>query len=445
MKRRAFFGTSLGAGAAAAGLSCSNEQGGQPASSPESTVTDNGRLAGKTLDELREEHRFWLFDDYLPFYHKYVVDHEYGGFKCNTDRDGTNLNANKRTWYEGRGIWVHSYLNNKVKQDPQYVDIARKSVEFIMKQNPTGPELMPVGYTREGKPLRNEPDPIFYGDMFVANGFQEFAEASGEDKYWDLAKQILLKCSDIYDNRPDYGNLPKTDTAPEVVRPRTLGHWFVLLRCTTQMLEKRDDPQLKAINDRCIDAVMNKHYNPDYDLINEHINHDFSHIDSDYGHIMRGHAPETLWMLLFEALRRKDKALFDLAAERLKRHIEVLWDDVYGGVLLGLENVDRNEFNVGKALWLQEEVLIGTLCVIEHTGAQWAKDWYSRLHTYVLDKFPLKQYGYPLWILYADRKVTFEEHTGRVGNFHHPRQLMMNMLALDRMIERGGKVSGHFG
>ena len=125
MKRRAFFGASLGAGAAAAGLSCSGEQGGRTAAPPESTVTDNGTLAGKTLQELREEHRFWLFDDYLPFYHEHVVDHEYGGFKCNTDRDGTNLNANKRTWYEGRGIWVHSYLNNKVKQDPEYVDIAR--------------------------------------------------------------------------------------------------------------------------------------------------------------------------------------------------------------------------------------------------------------------------------------------------------------------------------
>lgn len=440
MKRRTFLETSVGTGALVSGLACAKE----PVKKAPS-VTDNGKLAGKTLEELREEYRYWLLDDYVPFLDKYVIDHEYGGFMCTTDRDGTNINKNKRTWYEGRGTWVHSFLNNEVKSDPAYVEVARKSVEFILKHNPTGKELMPAGYTREGKPLRNEPDSVFYGDMFVANGLQEFSKASGEDKYWDMAKEIVLKCADIYDNRPDYGNLRATKNAPEVKQPRMLGHWFVLIRCTTQMLEKRDDAEMKAINDRCVDAIMNRHYNPAYDLINEYVNHDLSRIDSDRGQTVGGHSPETLWMVLFEAVRRKDKALFDRASESLKRHIEVMWDDVYGGMLGGLRHVDRNEWSVGKSLWLQEEVLIGTLCIIEHTGAQWAKDWFSRMYTYVLDKFSLKQYGYPLWILYADRKVTFVEHTNRVGNFHHPRHLMTNLITLDRMIERGGKVSNLFG
>ncbi|MBT4485708.1 MAG: hypothetical protein HOC71_18730, partial [Candidatus Latescibacteria bacterium] len=106
--------------------------------------------------------------------------------------------------------------------------------------------------------------------------------------------------------------------------------------------------------------------------------------------------------------------------------------------------VDNNIWTTSKSLWLQEEVLIGTLLAIEHTGAQWAKDWFDRMYTYVLDKFPLKQYGYPIWILYSDRKVTYMKKATRVGNFHHPRQLMVNMLALDRMIEKGGRVSDIF-
>ncbi len=441
MKRRAFFGT---AGVAAAGLSCGSAALNMTAAPQATSVTDDGMLAGKTLEELREEHRYWLFDDYLPFHDKFCVDREYGGFTAFLDRDGTKVNTNKSTWYEGRGIWVMSYLNNAVRADPDYVNIARMSVDFIMKQNPLGPELMPSGFTREGKPLGG-PDSIFYGDMFVANGFQEFAKASGEDKYWDMAKKMILKCLDIYDNRPNYGNLPKTETSPEVVSPRQLGHWFVLMRSTTQMLEKRDDAELKAINDRAVEAVMEYHYNPAYGLINENINHDMSRIESDRGQLVFGHAPETLWMVLFEALRRKDRTLFDRAADLLRRHIEVMWDDVYGGLMLAITHVDNNEWNTGKALWLQEEILIGTMCVLEHTGAQWAKDWYSKMYTYVLEKYPLKQYGHPLWILYADRFVTYREHTSRLGNFHHPRHLMMNMNAIDRMIQRGGKVSGHFG
>ena len=99
---------------------------------------------------------------------KYVIDHELGGFMCTVDRDGTQQNSNKRTWYEGRGTWVYSYLYNKIDQNPKYIEIAQKSVDFIMKQNPLGKELMPSGYTKEGKPLRDRPDPVFYGDPKAA-------------------------------------------------------------------------------------------------------------------------------------------------------------------------------------------------------------------------------------------------------------------------------------
>jgi len=194
-----------------------------------------------------------------------------------------------------------------------------------------------------------------------------------------------------------------------------------------------------------VDAVMNYHFNPEYRLNDEYLNHDMTRITSDNGQQVIGHSLEVLWMIMFEAIRKKDKTLFDTVAERLYRHIEVLWDDVYGGLLAGFVNVDKNIWSISKSLWLQEEALISCMCVIEHTGAQWAKDWFSKQYTYVRDKFPLKQYGFPLWIVYADRKITFERHYDRVENYHHPRHLMLNMLMLDRIIGRGGKVSGIFG
>ena len=87
-----------------------------------------------------------------------------------------------------------------------------------------------------------------------------------------------------------------------------------------------------------------------------------------------------------------------------------------------------------KSLWAQEEVLVGTMILIEHTGDQWAKDFYEKMWNYVIDKFPLKQYGYPIWILYADRKITFEKNYDRIGHFHHPRHLMLNILSIERML-----------
>jgi mannose/cellobiose epimerase-like protein (N-acyl-D-glucosamine 2-epimerase family) len=160
--------------------------------------------------------------------------------------------------------------------------------------------------------------------------------------------------------------------------------------------------------------------------------------------VYTGHSIETLWMLIAEAIRRKDRKLFDTCAERFRRHVEVAWDDVYGGVFRNLQNVDRNIWSVDKVLWAQEEVLIGALSVLEHTGAQWAGEMFTRMYDYVQAKYPLKQYGFPLWIIASDRKVTFERHSDRVENFHHPRHLMLNLLAIERIIARGGKTSRLF-
>jgi len=341
-------------------------------------------------------------------------------------------------------------MYNTVDKNPKHLEASRRSVEFVMKHKPEGDNLWPNSYSREGK-VTGGPDERTYGDLFLANGFNVYSKAAGDDSYWQLAKETLIKCLKIQD-RPGYypeaaqGYLGKN--APLMPGgARVQGNWFCMLNIATQMLEIKADPEVEAIADRCVDAIMNKHYNPRFDLTNEVLNHDFSRPENEVGQLVyTGHAIETLWMVLYEAVRRKDRALFDLASQRLKRHLEVAWDDVYGGLFRNLRHVDNNLWDVDKAGWVQMEGLIGLACVIEHTGAQWAKDFFGRLYPWVMAKFPLKQYGFPLWIDYADRWVTFVEGKDgrRAENFHHPRHLMLNLLAFDRMIGRNGAVSGLF-
>ena len=396
------------------------------------------------IEELREQYRYDLFDDFLRFLDKYVIDHEYGGFMCTTDRAGNNISTNKSAWYEGRGIWVYSFLYNKVDSNPRYLEVARKSVEFILKHKPEDNQFWTGSYSKEGEPVSGPGD--IYGGLFIANGLSEYSKAVNDDSYWELAKEILVKHMRAYDSSDYEYNVGYGPDITQIKAPRVLGHWMVLIRLATQMLELKSDPFVEDIADRCVDAIMNYHFNPDFGLMNEAINHDLPRPDNGFEQFSyTGHAIETLWMVMFEAERRKDKALYDRTVEMFKRHVEVSWDDVYGGAFRCLVHVDDNVWKVDKVLWLQEEVLIGTLFMIEHTGDAWAREWFSKMYTYVKDKFPLKQYGYPLWILSADRKVTFVEKYSRVGNFHHPRHLMLNLLSLDRILERGNRISGLFG
>ena len=457
MKRRSFLGTGAGTAVLLAGTPGCETKKPEP-SQKSLSVIDNGKLAGLTLEELQQRYRYDLFDDFLPFMEKYIIDHDLGGFMCNTDRDGTHITTKKNAWYTGRGIWVYSFLYNELAHEEKYLEVARKATEFILRDPPRGDDFWPAEYTKEGKPMPAKGQYIggkyvpvskeVYGDLFIANGLAEYARAVGDDKYWNMAKDIMFKCIKIFD-RPDYApNAPKVYLGPdasELPGVRPLGVWMLLLRLSSQMLNQKKDPDVRAVASRCINAVLNHHYNPEYNLLNEILKHDMSRPDNEYKYLVyTGHGIEITWMMLYEAYRLKDEKLFDKTSRLLQRHMEVAWDDVYGGFFRGLKNVDENTWILDKALWTQEEALIGTLFIVEHTGAQWAKDWFSKIFSYVQDKFPLRKHGYALWDMWPDRKVTFVEHYSRIENFHHPRHLMLNLASVERMIERGGKVSGYF-
>ena len=162
MKRRDFLTKSAVASSALlTGFNACDTNKNQPASNIK-MVTDDGMLAGLTLMQLRDRYTYYLFDDFLPFMEKFVIDHTHGGFLCNTDRDGTTITQEKTTWYEGRGIWVYSFLYNNIANKQKYLDVARKSVEFILKNEPKGDKLYNTKFTREGQPI-GEPSDSIYG------------------------------------------------------------------------------------------------------------------------------------------------------------------------------------------------------------------------------------------------------------------------------------------
>lgn len=442
MNRRRFLGSSLGAAAMVAELP-SNPAGQRTGRVPRAKTIEI--VAGQTLAQLRDEYRRDLFTDFLPFMGKYVVDQQYGGFMCNADHYGRQVNTNKLSWFEGRGIWVYSFLYNNLAREQKYLDIARRSLEFILRIKPAGDELWPKELTREGKALTSA-DGEIYGDLFIAEGLAEYSKATSQRSHWDTARDLVLKCVRLYDRddyRPTIGQTYLGANAPRFPGARIQGVWMVLIRVVTQMLEMRADSELEGVARRAVDAITNHHYNPEFQLINELLNHDLSRPTNEYAQLVyTGHGIENLWMLMLEAQRLRDDKLFETLAGWFRRHVEVAWDDVFGGVFRNLQNVDKNIWTLDKVLWAQEEVLIGCMMIIERTGAPWAKEMFDRMYRHVRQKYPLKTHGSPLWIYASDRRVTHEAFLRmpkRIENFHHPRHLMLNLLTLERMIKRGAR------
>ncbi|WP_257657157.1 AGE family epimerase/isomerase [Parapedobacter lycopersici] len=397
-------------------------------------------IADMELPARRERYHTALFDGFLPNMDQYVIDHELGGFMCNVNIATRKLETtDKRAWFEGRGMWTYAFLYNHFEQNPAYLEVVRKSRDFILPRLPADGRFYPTSFSKEGEP-RSTGEGDIYGNLFVAEGLAEYAKASGEREYFEQAKEIVLKAADRYD-RDDYTYAYKSDNP--LPGPRILGHWMILISVSTQLLKQEADPQIQALADRCATAILTHHINGEHGLVNEAIGHDLKPLADPVAlqYADLGHGCESFAFVMAYAVFRKDAALFDRAATLFKHHVEVATDPVYGGHFTALPNTDEYQWTLTKARWVQEEILIGALHLIEHRADPWAIRRFLETDAYIQEKFVRPEYAFV--IDSGDRKL--EKHSQvRAENYHRPRQLMVSMLAFDRIKANGYKPSGLF-
>jgi len=457
VKRRAFIEL---LGASAVQFGAAGPAQARRAAEPQrgATAPAEVRLAGMSLAELRQELYDRLFQVLLPFWDKHGIDHENGGIICSLDFDGTRVNTEKMLWFQGRAIWVYSFLYNHFGKNPQYLEVARKTREFVLKYALQKDGWWAEELSQEGKVLRP-----FSGDTegmyFIAEGLQEYAVASGDDPSREIAFALFKKLF-RYFNSPDFryrgADFQYLWNSQRAVRPQ--GLWFLNLCLATQMLARWNDAEIAEIADQSVDAIMNKHYRPDIGLNTEMLYSDFSRPDEEAVKSRLGHSIEALWMVMDEATRRQDDVLWKTCVERIHHHLDVGWDHIYGGLVQWI-NVDhpcyewpvetppgthlelhfKGEYEYMKSLWALNEVLVATLEVFRRTGAAWAASYFDLAYQTINEKFSQKGRGYPAgYILFADRRITPQPHVGRQDNYHPLRQLMLNILTLDEMIRSGG-------
>ena len=219
-------------------------------------LSSNGntlKFGSLSIPKLHEEYYNYLFNDFLPFMDKYVIDRKYGGFLCNTNINGKNINTNKDTWTEGRGIWVYSFLYNNFGKEEKYLTIARNALNLILKTKPNNNNLWPDQISREGYAL-TPPSKVISGDILVAEGLCEYSRATGEMKYWSMAKDIIIKCWRIYNDKNYYPNIVADYQGPKVIPfpgAKIQGVSMIMIITINEMLELRNDPDLEAIISEC--------------------------------------------------------------------------------------------------------------------------------------------------------------------------------------------------
>jgi len=382
-------------------------------------------LAGMSLKAMRDFHLDDLWNSYMPNWDGTIrVDKKYGGFMPYLKDDGTHRDTIKRMYYQGRGIWVFSYLYNHFGKEERFLKAAKKGIDFIIKhcRDENGYWLSEV--TREGEYLR--PSENIYGDIYVAMALGEYYAATGDEKMKYLAIEtahgVAKRVVDPY-----YMHLGGHGAGNEPGTMR-LGTWQHFLSALTPLSRQTDDYGVKKIARMCVRNILERHWQPDLGVAFEHLDHQFRPFRADPidGHrrISGWHSVQAAWMVMDDTLRTGNKHNFLQAMEMGRMSLEKCWYD--DGAEAGLTGIASPEAKPtlpsgGKTAWgALDDAMVFTLLAIEHTNAPWAYEWYEK----VFKTSTARQ----------DRQI-------REGLLHHPRRLFFASNIIDHMIARGGRVS----
>jgi len=76
------------------------------------------------LPSLAFQYRNEMHNNVIPFWEKYSIDKECGGYFTCLDREGKVYDTDKFIWLQGRQTWMFSSLYNNVATKPNWLEVA---------------------------------------------------------------------------------------------------------------------------------------------------------------------------------------------------------------------------------------------------------------------------------------------------------------------------------
>jgi N-acylglucosamine 2-epimerase len=374
--------------------------------------------------KLYDQYRTVLAEGVIPFWMRHGLDREYGGVLSCMSEDGTILSTEKYTWSQARLVWTLSALYNRFERRPEYLEYARKTIDFLLDHAVDSQGRFVYRTTREGKPLEGATS--IYADCFVVYGISEYCRAVRSDSLLRQAVEIYGRiCRRV--EEPDFD-----ETAPYRLPPgrRTHAVPMMLTEVSNELAQTTGDPEIEKAADGYATTVMNRFAPPERNMVREYLGRDYRLLPGNEGsYVMPGHAIESMWFVMHWARRRGRGDMILRAADMIRRHLEAGWDREYGGIFLGIDADGGDPFlphSDKKLWWPHTEALYALLLAHELTGESWCAEWYERVHEWSLVHFPMPETGE--WRQRLDRRgnaITDLIALPVKDPFHLPRALIL--------------------
>ena|SRR5690606_4760972 len=372
-----------------------------------------------------------LLDDIIPFWEQHSIDSHHSGFFTCLNRKGDVFDTDKFTWLQGRQAWMFSLLYNEVEAKDSWLAVAKSGINFLIDHAMDKNGNFYFSTTRQGEPLV-QPYNIF-SDCFAAMAFAQYAKATGEDTYTQLA-------------RTTYYNILKKQHNPKGAYEKSTGNRplkgfslpMILSNLVLELEHVLDHDEIENTLDQCISEITNDFLDRSTGLIRENVQLDGSPSDTFEGRLINpGHGIEAMWFLIDIGQRRNDKSLIELAANTIITTLEYSWDNEFGGIFYFMDGEGRPPLQLEwdqKLWWVHLETLVALTKAMEHIDDDRLKDWYTKVHHYSWDHFPDPKYGE--WYGYLNRQgePLLELKGGKwKGCFHVPRAMYQCWKTFERI------------
>ena len=364
-----------------------------------------------------------LTQEVIPFWEKYSIDLECGGYFTCIDGYNKVYDTDKFVWLQARQVWTFATLYDRLEKKDSWLKIALYGSDFLEKYGHDGDFNWYFSLQREGQPLIM-PYNIF-SHTFACMAIAKMYQITGNEKYKIAAEKTLKKITERAEKPKDRWDksFPNTRPLKNFALPMILCNLYNELGD----LVETDEKQLRTLD--CVDEIFDLFWDERRGVILENISTSRSFSDSFEGRLVNpGHGLEAMWFIMDLGQQYDRKDWIVRAIAMALSIIEKGWDKKQDGIFyfMDAEGHPPQQLEWDQKLWwVHLEAMICFLRGYELTGSKECWNWFEKVHHYTWKNFRDFNRGGE-WYGYLNRSgnIHLNLKGGKwKGCFHVPRAL----------------------
>ena len=363
----------------------------------------------------------------IPFWERYCVDREYGGYFTSLDRDGDVYDTVKYMWMQWRIVYMFAEFYLSGMREERFVDLAERGFDFLYKHGRDEAGRYYFALNRKGVPYM-APYSLF-SDCFAAMGAARLYKITSKGLYAEAAREAMNN----YLERAKSGHsaLQWDKSMPGKPKYKSLGHYMMMANLGAIMNDSFDNHDFDFAMEDAVTAVLDFFYRPEYGLVFENIpDSGKPDLESSLGRQLNpGHALEAMWFLLaYLETRPGSEEKIEKIAGIIGSTLEFGWDKEYGGIYYFMDALGKPHLELQhnmKLWWVHCEAILAALYAYDLTREKRFLEWFEKLDAWTWSRYPDPEYGE--WFAYLDRhgELTSAMKGGKWKTcFHVPRMLL---------------------